>query len=89
MEKVNKCIDSKQDIFISISLICSRIDKQNLTSYISVMYPLSPNLELDMEEDEKDEDDDVIGKHSVGMKSTRLQASSYSEKSGHIKALSS
>ena len=53
------------------------------------MYPLSPNLELDMEEDEKDDDDDVIGKHSVGMKSTRLQASSYSEKSGHIKALSS
>lgn len=54
-----------------------------------VMYPLSPNLELDMEEDEKDEDDDIIGKHSVAMKSTRLQASSYSEKSGHIKALSS
>ena len=87
--KGNKCIDRKQDIFISISLICSRIDKQNLTSYISVMYPLSPNLELDMEEDEKDEDDDIIGKHSVAMKSTRLQASSYSEKSGHIKALSS
>ena len=40
-------------------------------------------------EDEKDEDDDIIGKHSVAMKSTRLQASSYSEKSGHIKALSS
>ena len=85
--KGNKCIDRKQDIFISISLICSRIDKQNLTSYISVMYPLSPNLELDMEEDEKDEDDDMIG--TVAMKSTRLQASSYNEKSGHIKALSS
>ena len=70
-------------------MIFSRIDKQNLTSYISVMYPLSPNLELDMEEDEKDEDDDIIGKHSVAMKSTRLQASSYSEKSGHINALSS
>ena len=51
------------------------------------MYPLSPNLELDMEEDEKDEDDDMIG--TVAMKSTRLQASSYNEKSGHMKALSS
>ena len=88
--KGNKCIDNKQEIFIIFDLFdFSRIDKQNLTPYFSVMYPLSPNLELDMEEDEKDEDDDIIGKHSVAMKSTRLQASSYSEKSGHIKALSS
>merc|ERR1712141_584568 len=46
-----------------------------------VMYPLSPNLELDME------DDEMIG--TVAMKSARLQTSSYNEKSGHIKALSS
>ena len=87
MEKViNELIASNTFLF-SISLIFSRIDKQNLTPYFSVMYPLSPNLELDMEEDEKDEDDDMIG--TVAMKSTRLQASSYNEKSGHIKALSS
>ena len=86
--KGNKCINSKQAIFIIFDFFdFSRIDKQNLTPYFSVMYPLSPNLELDMEEDEKDEDDDMIG--TVAMKSTRLQASSYNEKSGHMKALSS
>ena len=85
--KGNKWINSKQHIFIFDFFDFSRIDKQNLTPYFSVMYPLSPNLELDMEEDEKDEDDDMIG--TVAMKSTRLQASSYNEKSGHIKALSS
>ena len=90
MEKViNALITSRKFLFIFDLFDFSRIDKQNLTPYFSVMYPLSPNLELDMEEDEKDEDDDIIGKHSVAMKSTRLQASSYSEKSGHIKALSS
>ena len=84
--KGNKCINIKQVIFINF-FDFSRINEQNLTPYFSVMYPLSPNLELDMEEDEKDEDDDMIG--TVAMKSTRLQASSYNEKSGHIKALSS
>ena len=90
--KGNKCIDSKQEIFINQYFVdFSRIDNQNVTPYVSVMYPLSPNLELDMEEDEKDieDDDDMLGKHSVGMTSTRLQASSYNEKSEHIKALSS
>ena len=54
---------------------------------ISVMFPLSPNMEFDLQDDEQD-DDDIINKKTIGSTKTRLQTSSYKEKSGHITASS-
>ena len=56
---------------------------------ISVMYPLSPSMEFDLQDDdEKEEDDDIISKKTIGSTKTRLHTSSYKEKSGHITASS-
>ena len=55
--------------------------------HISVMYPLSPSMEFDLQDDEK-EDDDIINKKSIGSTKTRLHTSAYKEKSGHITASS-